>query len=129
MQYDGDGSDPATYGCKTLLNGTPTICTINITIDATMSAPIYVYYELQNFYQNHRRYVKSRNDNQLQGTVYTSSGDVSTCDPLISRNGRILHPCGLIAQSFFNGALVCFCCCGRAPLAHASRYVQTHTMS
>jgi hypothetical protein len=30
-----------------------------------MKAPVYVYYELDNFYQNHRRYVKSRSDDQL----------------------------------------------------------------
>jgi len=25
-----------------------------------MEGPVYVYYQLDNFYQNHRRYVKSR---------------------------------------------------------------------
>jgi hypothetical protein len=30
---------------------------------------MYVYYELQNFYQNHRRYVSSRDAFQLEGTV------------------------------------------------------------
>lgn len=28
--------------------------------------PIYIYYELTNYFQNHRRYVKSRNDEQLR---------------------------------------------------------------
>merc|ERR1711871_1076910 len=32
-----------------------------------MTKPVYVYYELVNFYQNHRRYVKSRSDDQLRG--------------------------------------------------------------
>ena len=77
VQYDGDGSDAATAACKTSVNGTPTACVINITVNARMVAPVYVYYELQNFYQNHRRYVKSRNDNQLLGTVYTSTSDSS----------------------------------------------------
>ena len=126
VQYDGDGSNAAAAACK-VVNGTPASCLINITIDTKMVAPVYVYYELQNFYQvslmhatharlrrlsvvnrglvfqNHRRYVKSRNDNQLAGTIYTSTGDLSACDPLASRGGKILHPCGLIAQSFFNG--------------------------
>ena len=39
-----------------------------------MKAPVYVYYELDNFYQNHRRYVKSRSDSQLEGeNVYFAS--------------------------------------------------------
>lgn len=32
----------------------------------TISPPVYVYYELTNYFQNHRRYVKSRNDDQLR---------------------------------------------------------------
>ena len=32
-----------------------------------MAAPIFVYYQLENFYQNHRRYVKSRDYQQLMG--------------------------------------------------------------
>lgn len=34
-----------------------------------MKPPIYVYYELDNYYQNHRRYVKSRSSLQLLGEV------------------------------------------------------------
>lgn len=30
---------------------------------------VYVYYGLSNFYQNHRRYVKSRDDSQLNGNL------------------------------------------------------------
>lgn len=48
-----------------------------------MDAPVFVYYELDNFYQNHRRYVKSRSVNQLQGDSL-SGADVSTdCDPIV----------------------------------------------
>lgn len=35
-------------------------CTITFTVNETIPAPIYFYYQLDNFYQNHRRYVKSR---------------------------------------------------------------------
>ena len=38
-----------------------------VTVPEKMKAPVYVYYELDNFYQNHRRYVKSRSDSQLSG--------------------------------------------------------------
>jgi len=85
-----------------LVNG-PVQSWVNITIDKDMKAPVFVYYELTNFYQNHRRYVKSRSDDQLKGGTSTSS-----CDPLVdfksgnSSNAKILYPCGLIANSFFN---------------------------
>jgi len=77
-----------------------------------MKAPSYVYYELDNFYQNHRRYVKSRDDAQLRGELQEASALESSCDPLIygdipSATGarRILHPCGLIANSYFNDTI------------------------
>lgn len=73
-----------------------------------MKAPVYVYYGLDNFYQNHRRYVKSKSDTQLAGQFTTDTAQLSSCDPLITVPGsnptKIYSPCGLIAQSFFNGA-------------------------
>lgn len=39
----------------------------NITED--VDGPLYVYYQLENFYQNHRRYVSSVNPYQLNGEV------------------------------------------------------------
>lgn len=41
-----------------------TTCTIVIQVDESMDEPVFVYYELDNFYQNHRRYVRSRSDLQ-----------------------------------------------------------------
>uniref|UniRef100_A0A7N0RE09 ALA-interacting subunit n=1 Tax=Kalanchoe fedtschenkoi TaxID=63787 RepID=A0A7N0RE09_KALFE len=66
----------------------------------TMKAPIYVYYQLDHYYQNHRRYVKSRSDQQLlHGLKYK---DISSCKPEESSNGLPVVPCGLIAWSLFN---------------------------
>ena len=42
-------------------------CDIKLDIDDDMEKPIYVYYELRNFYQSHRHYVRSRKDKQLRG--------------------------------------------------------------
>jgi len=76
-----------------------TVCNVVLTVQSQMSPPIYFYYKLTNFYQNHRRYVKSRDDVQLSG----GSDSGSTCDPLINGlGGDLLYPCGLIAFSFFN---------------------------
>ncbi|XP_014502168.1 putative ALA-interacting subunit 2 isoform X1 [Vigna radiata var. radiata] len=65
-----------------------------------MKAPIYIYYQLDNYYQNHRRYVKSRSDLQLlHGLGYN---DTSSCKPLESSHNLPVVPCGLIAWSLFN---------------------------
>ncbi|OVA09467.1 Protein of unknown function DUF284 [Macleaya cordata] len=65
-----------------------------------MKAPIYIYYQLDNYYQNHRRYVKSRSDPQLlYGLKYK---DISSCKPEESNNNQPIVPCGLIAWSLFN---------------------------
>lgn len=52
------------------------------TIDTRIEGPVYVYYQLDNFYQNHRRYVKSRENSQLAGQ-YLEVSELSNCDPII----------------------------------------------
>ncbi|KAL5067609.1 hypothetical protein RYX36_018496 [Vicia faba] len=39
-------------------------CTRKLEVPKRRKSPIHVYYQLDNFYQNHRRYVKSQNDEQ-----------------------------------------------------------------
>ena len=54
------------------LNGT--VCNKTFTLNATLAAPVYFYYGLTGFYQNHRRYLKYYSSSQLSsGTI-----DVST---------------------------------------------------
>jgi len=82
-------------------------CTITLDIPEKMSAPVYFYYRLENYYQNHRRYVKSRNDQQLRGESVSSYSSLADCDPMISKDGstdpsNFYLPCGLIAWSLFN---------------------------
>ncbi|CAK9314656.1 unnamed protein product [Citrullus colocynthis] len=75
-------------------------CRRNITVPKRMKQPIYVYYQLDNFYQNHRRYVQSRSDKQLRDAG--SAHDTSSCKPEDNVNGQPIVPCGLIAWSLFN---------------------------
>jgi len=84
-------------------------CQVQINVASPMTAPVYMYYGLQNFYQNHRRYVASRNDQQLRGES-VSAGSLSDCDPRLSNStsdsptlDEVYFPCGLIAWSVFNG--------------------------
>jgi len=47
-----------------------------------MEGPVYVYYELDNFYQNHRTYVKSRSNDQLGGKYIKDVEGLINCDPV-----------------------------------------------
>jgi len=87
--------------------GSNNVCSVNFTIQNNISTPVYFYYQLSGFYQNHRQYVKSRDDVQLQGNAISSVSALSDCAPLISVNGSnnislAYFPCGLIANSQFN---------------------------
>jgi len=76
--------------------------TFDVSIDKDMEGPVYVYYELSNFYQNHRRYVASRSDDQLAGDSINEAGDHDDCDPYITDdNDSVYYPCGLVARSYF----------------------------
>lgn len=84
-------------------------CNITIDITSDMKPPIYVYYKLTKYYQNHRRYVRSRDDNQLKGDTVTQAEleeeDSCTYHVLEGPSGdpnSIVSPCGLIAWSVFN---------------------------
>ncbi|TPX30189.1 hypothetical protein SeMB42_g07958 [Synchytrium endobioticum] len=66
-------------------------CTIQFTVPSQMSPPVFLYYRLTNFFQNHRRYVKSFDSSQLAGNLITTAASInSQCDPL--RYGNCLHP-------------------------------------
>ena len=79
------------------------ICSLQFSIPNNLKPPVLLYYRLTNFYQNHRRYVKSLNSDQLKGTNKPESS-LGACDPLQQNSGNklIYYPCGLIANSQFN---------------------------
>lgn len=80
-------------------------CQIDFEIPTNMGPPVYMFYRLSNFYQNHRRYVQSYNEDQIQGQFVSNSSlkSVDDCKPLtLDPNGKAYYPCGLIANSFFN---------------------------
>jgi len=83
------------------------ICTIQFDIPNDIGPPVYVYYRLTSFYQNHRRYVKSLDTDQLKGNyIKNSTIKDSACNPLrLAPNGKAYYPCGLIANSIFNDTI------------------------
>jgi len=52
---------------KISTDGGENICYVHINVAEKVEGTVYIYYQLDNFYQNHRRYVKSRDNEQLAG--------------------------------------------------------------
>ncbi|KAI4312361.1 hypothetical protein MLD38_037178 [Melastoma candidum] len=102
-RYDADCVPPEYRNNKVAYiqdSSIPKKCSRTVKVEKLMKAPVFIYYQLDNYYQNHRRYVKSRSDNQLlQGLNYSKT---SSCKPEESSNGLPVVPCGLIAWSLFN---------------------------
>jgi hypothetical protein len=81
------------------------LCILEFSLPENFDPPVLFYYQLTNFYQNHRRYVASFSDKQLKGDALTGSEvNSSSCTPLQhdAETGKPLYPCGLIANSLFN---------------------------
>ncbi|XP_004635882.1 cell cycle control protein 50A-like [Octodon degus] len=80
-----------------------------IEIDYTgFKGNVYMYYGLSNFYQNHRHYVKSRDDSQLSGNIRALHNPSRDCEPYHRNEGKPIAPCGAIANSMFNDTLELF---------------------
>jgi len=79
------------------------ICTQSLNIEQNMDKSTFTYYRLTDYYQNHRRYVKSRDDVQL---LAASEEDLrnpkSDCQPYDKVGDQPIAPCGAIANSLFN---------------------------
>lgn len=78
-------------------------CEIRFVLESDFLGKVYMYYGLSNYYQNHRRYVKSRDDDQLLGRL--SDQPSTDCEPFSRADGMPIAPCGAIANSLFNDTL------------------------
>lgn len=111
-------TETATTGCRSY---------VTLQVPSQLEPPIYMYYGLKNFYQNHRSYAKSRVEKQLAGKLMKSDdGDLDDARPLrhpgenllsaqygtgqpITVNGQATSyesmtysPAGLVPWSMFN---------------------------
>ncbi|NXW64156.1 CC50C protein, partial [Eurystomus gularis] len=78
-------------------------CSVNFTLKEDILGDVFMYYGLENFYQNHRRYMISRSDAQLLGR---NANIQKYCAPFATyRNGTPMAPCGAIANSMFNDTI------------------------
>lgn len=80
-------------------------CTLYFTLPTQMDSGVFLYYKLTNFYQNHRRYMKSMDSMQMLDKPRTADQlQNAECKPLGKDpvSGLSIYPCGLIANSVFN---------------------------
>ena len=100
-------------------------CVVTLEIKEEMKGPIYFYYGLEGFHQNHRRYLSSRDDYQMHGSnertkenlERTCAHMIESCsDPTLAtkkeceaagggtvwQKDKTRLPCGLVAGSFHN---------------------------
>eukprot|EP00981_Chlorochromonas_danica_P001856 scaffold386_cov174-Ochromonas_danica.AAC.30 len=97
--YDGKKSDMTS--CTITTSNVGRRCNVTFNVDDDVTGPIYVYYELRNFYQNHRRYVSSVDYTQMSGQSVSETTLDSTCVDKVKNGSLLLNPCGLIANSYF----------------------------
>ncbi|KAJ1455359.1 ligand-effect modulator 3 family [Pelagophyceae sp. CCMP2097] len=105
-QYDGPGTPESNADCKIRTADAGVRCTVTLDVDEKMEGPLHVFYEIDNFYQNHRRYAKSMSWPQLnRGKVWSSNLVKDDCYPLVKNGSKVLHPCGVVANTLFNDVI------------------------
>ncbi|KAH8099151.1 aminophospholipid transmembrane transporter [Aureococcus anophagefferens] len=91
--YDGPDAPGAHEACRVSGLGQTASCAVTMKAPEKMAAPIYVYYELGNVYQNHKRYSTSLSHEQLMGSILEKD-ELSACEPLKTSGDRTLSPAG-----------------------------------
>ncbi|KAM6149592.1 LOW QUALITY PROTEIN: cell cycle control protein 50A-like [Erethizon dorsatum] len=104
IEIDYTGTEPSSP-CNKCPRVTACVCTINFTLEKAFEGNVFMYYGLSNFYQNHRRYVKSRDDSQLNGDSSALLNPSKECEPYRRNEDLPVAPSGAIANSMFNDTL------------------------
>ncbi|XP_069478808.1 cell cycle control protein 50B isoform X2 [Ambystoma mexicanum] len=108
IELDYTGTNGSTAPCSNCVGAQQCGCQLNFTISTFFPGPVYMYYELTNFYQNCRRYLTSRDDSQLSGNLYSLTNPATECSPYQTAYNNVTNttlpvaPCGAIANSMFN---------------------------
>ncbi|KAM9704523.1 cell cycle control protein 50A-like, partial [Menidia menidia] len=111
IDYTGAEESSPCFSCSRSLlwnRTSPCTCSVPFHLDQAYESNVFMYYGLSNFYQNHRRYVKSRDDSQLNGNPASLRDPSKECEPYAFHNRLPIAPCGAIANSMFNDSLELF---------------------
>ena len=76
-------------------------CELQIYVEENIPSPVFVYYSLNGFYQNHRLYTASVDYDQLYGRDVSLKNLRKHCEPFSDIDGNPIAPCGVIANTMF----------------------------
>mmetsp|Transcript_1427 Transcript_1427/g.2020 ORF Transcript_1427/g.2020 Transcript_1427/m.2020 type:complete len:482 (-) Transcript_1427:64-1509(-) len=110
--------DCSSCNCTSIVNATTDCwcynqtdqCQIDLIALTDIEGPLYLYYSLEDFYQNHREYVTSQSNDQLGGEEQTVEDIETVCKPAFENDGKAINPCGLKANSVFNDTFLGYYC-------------------
>jgi len=83
-------------------DGEGTTCEASARASKAMRAPVYVHYELKNFFQNHRAYVRDVDFYRMRGDFRGKYDPCTTIPHKVTDTGALISPCGTQAWSYFN---------------------------
>ena len=111
------------YTCECENNNDVCQCVVFASIPEEMKSPIMIYYQLNDFRENHRFYMDNKSDKQLKGEQVSIEDLEKDCEnSLYNRDfefsnnlprNDIAFPCGLKAKSFFQDVIDTFKISGR----------------
>ncbi|KYO25437.1 cell cycle control protein 50B isoform X2 [Alligator mississippiensis] len=107
LELDYTGALGSNQDCARCTNASatsgPCLCTLHFELAEPFPGPVCLYYQLSNYYQNHRRYGVSRDDLQLSGDPWGLRHPAEECWPYRrDPRGQAVAPCGAVANSLFN---------------------------
>ena len=89
---------------------------VAVKVTEKMKKPVYIYYQANEFYQNHRKYSKSISYKQLKGEKITKDEARIQCDMAYEgddfnrarkinppyKSNQVAYPCGITSKSFLD---------------------------
>ncbi|KAG7270264.1 hypothetical protein CRUP_031966 [Coryphaenoides rupestris] len=92
------------FGDVAILTAVRLPCSASVFLPGVM---LFFYYGLQNFHQNLRKYMDSRDDAQMVGRTDSLKNPSTYCEPYIrDEKGLPIAPCGAVANSMFNDSFI-----------------------
>ena len=99
---EGAAVHPCESACVPVA-GAPGVCAVDIEVQWEMRAPVMLMYQLDGFFQGHRKYAKSASMDEFQGDAITASDREDDCRGYTS---NATGPCGLRPSSRFTDRVV-----------------------
>ena len=99
---EGAAEHPCESACVPVA-GAPGVCAVDIEVQWEMRAPVMLMYQLDGFFQGHRKYAKSASMDEFQGDAIDASDREDDCRGYTS---NATGPCGLRPSSRFTDRVV-----------------------